>query len=253
MEALFPWILIAPLEALTMSFDRKTSLPESWGITIEMMDQPRCRIPFVDPDNIPEDLRKELAPLYERSRLNLGTVPRFLQMLGHSQVFVEAWGLIEFRVRFQYLQTDPDFLKTLQLVIIKTAILNHSNNCTAHNVDLGLAVGFDWDQIDALEGDDWKESALFTPGQKSAIRWAEIVTRGTTCEEDEVFTDLQKHFTTRQILEMTFYCGMWNLSGRLTEAFHQTVEPPGKRIAFQSIATGPETPKIATHAEGDSP
>jgi len=219
-----------------MSFDRKTSLPESWGITLEMMENPRCRIPFVDPDGIPDDLKKELAPLYERSRQNLGTVPRFVQMLGHSPALVEAWALIESRVRFAYLQTDPDFLKTLQLVIIKTAILNRSNNCTAHNVDLGLALGLNWDQIDALERDDWKESTLFTPWQKAAIRWAEAVTTGTAYGDDKAFADLQKHFTTRKIVEMTFYCGMWNLSGRLTEPFHQTVEPPGKRIAFRGWA-----------------
>jgi alkylhydroperoxidase family enzyme len=216
-----------------MSFDRKTSLPESWGITLEMMEGPRCRIPFVDPDRIPEDLQKELAPLYERTRQKLGTVPRFVQMLGHSPALVEAWGLIESRVRFAYLQTDGDFLKTMQLLIIKTAILNHSNNCTAHNVDLGLAVGLTWDQIDALEEDKWKESTLFTPGQKAAIRWADTVTHGTAYGDDDAFAELRKHFTTRQIVEMTFYCGMWNLSGRLTEPFHQTVEPPGKRIAFK--------------------
>jgi len=51
-----------------MGFDRKTSLPESWGITLEMMENPRCRIPFVDPDHIPGDLQKEPAPLHERSR-----------------------------------------------------------------------------------------------------------------------------------------------------------------------------------------
>ncbi|MEW6666441.1 MAG: hypothetical protein AB1512_14620 [Thermodesulfobacteriota bacterium] len=216
-----------------MSFDRKTSLPESWGITLEMMEDPRCRIPFVDPDLIPGDLQKELSPLYEHTRQKLGTVPRFVQMLGHSPALVEAWGLIESRVRFAYLQTDPDFLRALQLVIIKTAILNHSNNCTAHNVDLGLAVGLAWDQIDALERDDWKESTLFTLGQKAAIRWAEAVTKGTANGDNEAFADLERHFTTRQIVEMTFYCGMWNLSGRLTEPFHQTVEPPGKRIAFK--------------------
>jgi len=53
---------------IIMGFDRKTSLPESWGITLEMMENPRCRIPFVDPDHIPGDLQKEPAPLHERSR-----------------------------------------------------------------------------------------------------------------------------------------------------------------------------------------
>lgn len=49
---------------------------------------------------------------------------------------------------------------------------------------------------------------------------------------------MRRHFTTRQIVELTFLCGMWNLSGRVAEALHLVVEPPGRRIAFQ----GPGAP-----------
>lgn len=45
---------------------------------------------------------------------------------------------------------------------------------------------------------------------------------------------MQKYFTARQIVELTFICGMWNLSGRVAEALHLVVEPPGQRIAFQA-------------------
>lgn len=217
-----------------MGFDRKTSLPVAWDITIEMMEKPGCRIPLVDPEHIPEMLKRELTPLYQFTQQKTGSIPRFVQMLGHSPAFVEAWGLIESRVRFAYLQTDPDFMRTLQLVIVKTAILMHSNNCTAHNVDLGLEIGLSWDQMDALEENGWKESDLFTPAQKAAIAWAEAVTQGTAHDDDEVFRDLTRHFNAQKIVELTFYCGMWNLSGRLTEPFHQTVEPPGQRISFKA-------------------
>lgn len=217
-----------------MSFDRKTSLPESWGISIETMEKHGCRIPLVDPGHIPEKLARELTPQYQYAQQKMGRVPRFIQMLGHSPALIEAWGLIESRVRFAYLQADPDFMCTLQLVIIKTAILMHSNNCTAHNVDLGLEIGLTWDQMDALEEDGWKKSDLFTSAQKAAIAWAEAVTRQTAHDDDEVFRNLARYFDTRKIVELTFYCGMWNLSGRLTEPFHQMVEPPGRRISFKA-------------------
>ena len=44
---------------------------------------------------------------------------------------------------------------------------------------------------------------------------------------------MKEHFTTRQIVELTFICGMWNLSGRVATSLHLVVEPPGKRIEFQ--------------------
>tara|TARA_Y100000590_G_C15141115_1_gene796168 strand:- start:193 stop:357 length:165 start_codon:yes stop_codon:yes gene_type:complete len=44
---------------------------------------------------------------------------------------------------------------------------------------------------------------------------------------------MNKYFSNREIVELTFICGMWNLSGRLAEALHLVVEPPGSRIEFQ--------------------
>ena len=149
-----------------MTIDRKTDLPEAWGITREMMAKPEPRIPLIEPGHIPDELRSELEPFYTKSVEKWGTVPRYFQMLAHSPALVEAWQLVDSRVRFGYLKTDPEFLNVLQLVIVKTAIMNHG------------------------------------------------------------------HFTTRQIVEITFLCGMWCLSARLTEPFHLDVELPEDRIEF---------------------
>src|SRR5271169_2532082 len=107
-------------------------------------------------------------------------------MLAHSPVLVEAWQLIDSRVRFGYLKTDPEFLKILQLVIIKTAILNHGSYCTGHNVGLGRSVGLTWDQIDAVEaGNSTAESLL--PKEKAAVDWALAVNKGTARDDDKAF------------------------------------------------------------------
>ncbi len=215
-----------------MTIDRSTDLPEAWGITREMMARPKPRIPLIEPGHIPEELRKELEPFYNKSVEKWGTVPRFFQMLAHSPVLVEAWQLIDSRVRFGYLKTDPDFLKVLQLVIIKTAILNHGSYCTGHNVGLGRGVGLTWDQIDTVEGGGWSENESLSPREKAAVDWAVAVTTGTARDNDKLFETLKLHFTTRQIVEMTFLCGMWTLSARLTEPFHLDVELPEDRIEF---------------------
>ena len=48
------------------------------------------------------------------------------------------------------------------------------------------------------------------------------------------FQTLKCYFTNRQIVEMTFICGMWTLSARLTEPFHLDVELPEDRIDFNA-------------------
>lgn len=85
-----------------------------------------------------------------------------------------------------------------------------------------------------LPGDEWRDSDLFTDKEKASIWWADEVTHLRAKQNVAAFEAMKKHFTNRQIVELTFICGMWNLSGRIAEALHLVVEPPGKRIVFQT-------------------
>ena len=89
------------------------------------------------------------------------------------------------------------------------------------------------EQIALLDGDAWKESDSFNEKEKAVIRWADEVSQMTAKNNDFAFEEVKKYLTDRQIVELTFICGMWHLSGRLAEALHLVVEPPGGRIAFQ--------------------
>ncbi|MDW3180087.1 MAG: hypothetical protein R8J94_22115 [Acidimicrobiia bacterium] len=100
-------------------------------------------------------------------------------------------------------------------------------------MELGRALGLTQDQIDLLTGDGWRDSELFSEKEKAAIWWADEVTNLRAKQNKAAFQAMEQHFTTRQIVELTFICGMWNLSGRVAEALHLVVEPPGKRIEFQ--------------------
>ena len=101
-------------------------------------------------------------------------------------------------------------------------------------MELGRALGLTQDQINLLEGDDWKDNDLFDDKEKAVIRWADEVSKLTAKHNDFAFSEMKKYFSNRQIVELTFICGMWHLSGRLAEALHLVVEPPGGRIEFQA-------------------
>lgn len=101
-------------------------------------------------------------------------------------------------------------------------------------MELGRALGLTQDQINMLEGDDWNESDLFDDKEKAVIRWADEVSKFRAKNNDFAFNEMKKYFSNRQIVELTFICGMWHLSGRLAEALHLVVEPPGGRIEFQA-------------------
>jgi alkylhydroperoxidase family enzyme len=84
-----------------------------------------------------------------------------------------------------------------------------------------------------MEEDDWKESSLFSVKEKAVIRWAEEVSNLTAKENDLAFEEMRRYFSTEQLVSLTALCGMWNMTGRVAEALHLVVEPPGGRIAFQ--------------------
>jgi alkylhydroperoxidase family enzyme len=73
--------------------------------------------------------------------------------------------------------------------------------------------------------------------EKAVVRWAEEVTNLTAKGNEFAFEEMQRYFSTEQIVSLTVLCGMWNLTGRVAEALHLVVEPPGERISFQKGST----------------
>lgn len=111
-----------------MSINDVTGLTPDMGVTEEMMACSLPRVPLIDPENVPEDLKEELEPAYEWSTNMWGTVPRYLRMLGHAPAAVEAWQLLDQKLRINYLKSDPDYVKIEELVIVKTALITECNN-----------------------------------------------------------------------------------------------------------------------------
>ena len=111
-----------------MSYDEKIGLTEEMGVTEEMMACPLPRIPFVTPDAIPDEDRETLQPLYEWSQNMWGTVPRFIQLLSNAPPTAEAWMMLDQKLRIDRLKTDPDYIRLMELVIVKTALLTQCNN-----------------------------------------------------------------------------------------------------------------------------
>lgn len=182
----------------------------------------------------PETATGEARKVYDEAMRQWGTVSNFSQILGHSPSALQGWMFPNVAIRLDNVKTDPEYVKIQQLLIIKTSWLNQSAYCLSHNVDLGKGMGLSDEQIEAVKSGDYVNSPLFDARQKAAIRWAEVVTTMKAKDDDEAFQNMKKHFSERQIVELTVFCGMWNYSNRMCEALHIDLEPPEKRIKFQS-------------------
>ncbi len=181
----------------------------------------------------PETADAETRRVYDGVLEQWGRISNFSQVLAHQPAALQGWMLPNDAIRLHKVKTDPDYVKIQQLVIIKTSALNHSAYCMSHNVPLGKKIGLSEAQIAAAQGDDYMASPALDGRQKAAIRWAEAVTNLTARDDDDAFQAMRQHFSEKEIVELTVFCGMWNYSNRLCEALHVDLERPDKRIDFQ--------------------
>jgi len=181
----------------------------------------------------PETAEGETKEVYDGVTRQWGRISNFSKVLAHQPAALAGWMLPNESIRLKNVKTDPEYVKVQQLVIIKTSALNQSAYCMSHNVPLGRKVGLTAEQIAAAQGNNYMASPHLDDRQKAAVRWAEAVTKLTARDDDAAFAAMRQHFTEKQIVELTVFCGMWNYSNRLCEALHVDLERPDKRIEFQ--------------------
>ncbi len=189
-----------------------------------------ARVRMIKPEQADADTRKLYADVVRQ----WGHISNFSQVLAHQPAALAGWMLANESIRLNNVKSDPDYVRIQQLVIIKTSALNRSAYCMSHNVPLARKIGLTPAQIEAAQGSDYMNSGDLDERQKAAIRWAEAVTLMSARGDDDAFTAMNQHFSEKQIVELTVFCGMWNYSNRLCEALHVDLERPDKRIEFQN-------------------
>jgi alkylhydroperoxidase family enzyme len=188
-----------------------------------------ARVKMIPPETSDEDVKR----VYDGVVKQWGRISNFSKVLAHQPAALAGWMLPNESIRLKNVKSDPEYVKIQQLVIIKTSALNASAYCMSHNVPLGKKIGLSEAQIAAAQSNDYMTSPHLDERQKAAVRWAEAVTRMTARDDEAAFAAMKKHFSEKQIVELTVFCGMWNYSNRLCEALHVDLEHPEKRIEFQ--------------------
>ena len=175
-------------------------------------------IPVVTDD----EANPQQAVLFEHCSKMLGRVANAVRVAAHAPKIAQA--LLGFMIpTLREEITGVLSINIKVLAILKTSMLNSCDYCIGHNTALGRAVGFSDDQIAAIEG-DYQASELFTPAEKAAIAWAECLTLRTYRQKPEVMTELKKHFSNEQIVEITMVSGFFNFWNRFTDGLQVDIE-----------------------------
>ena len=90
---------------------------------------------------------------------------------------------------------------------------------------LGQALGLTDAEFDALQSDDYRQSALFNEREKAAMWWAAEMTQNTAKSNKAVWEEVRRLFSDAEIVEISLNAGMFAMINRLNDSFQTELEP----------------------------
>lgn len=125
----------------------------------------------------------------------------------------------------------PD-AKLRALLEIRVSQINGCAYCLDLHTTEARHLGESQQRLDCLAA--WPEAPFFTGRERAALAWAESVTRiAETRAPDEVYAEVKKHFSDRELVDLTVAIAMINAWNRLSVAFRsepkeRNLTPPAK-------------------------
>jgi len=148
-----------------------------------------------------------------------GRLINIYRLMLHSPALASAWFDLNQAVRYG---TEIDG-QCRELAVIRVAILNNVEYVIrAHGPAYALKEGLTPEQVAALS--DWQPSDLFDEKQRALLVYTDAVTRDLDVP-DAVFADVRKHFSERQVVELTMLIGAYNMLTRFLKALKVDPEP----------------------------
>jgi 4-carboxymuconolactone decarboxylase len=141
-----------------------------------------------------------------------GRLINIYRLMLHSPALANAWFDLNQAVRYG---TEVDG-QSRELAVIRVAILNEVEYVVrAHGPAYALKEGLTPEQVDALA--NWQPSKLFSEKQRALLAYTDAMTREISVV-DAVFAEIRKHFSERQVVELTMLIGAYNMLTRFLQA-----------------------------------
>ena len=109
------------------------------------------------------------------------------------------------------------------LLTVRVSQINHCPFCIDINSATLLQRGTSLDKVNALQV--WHESNLFDERERTALEYAEAVTRSDRDVDDDLMQMVRRHFDDDAILELTALIAFQNMSSKFNSAL--AVPPQG--------------------------
>lgn len=117
--------------------------------------------------------------------------------------------------------------KLYEAVYLRVSLINGCHYCTQHHIQGSKRAGLTPDEMKALKEGNY---AGFSAAEQVALRYAEKLTRTPDGASDGDFSELKKHYSDEQIVDLHMLIGLANLTNRVTGPLALEVEFPEEKI-----------------------
>ena len=140
------------------------------------------------------------------------------RQLLHSPAVADGWNGFMGAIRGQT-QLDGALR---EMVILLVAVLNRAPYEFAQHAPVARAEGVSQARVDAVG--TWRESALFDARERDVLAYAEAMTLAVQVPQP-VFDAARRHFSARELVELTATVASYNMVSRFLEALRIEIEP----------------------------
>jgi len=145
-----------------------------------------------------------------------------MQRLAYSQAAPEAVKALS--AGRTYLKTTDIEPRLRALVELRTSQINGCPFCIDTHSREARRADVDQQQLDLLSV--WRDTDLFDDRERAALAWTESVTRvAETNVPDEVYEEVKKHFSEKDLVDLTLTVAVMNAWNRLAISFRQNLKP----------------------------
>jgi len=155
--------------------------------------------------------------LFQKQEDSSGRVINLFKVLAHSPKIVRDWS----RLGTTLLRKGKLADDLRELAIIRVGELaNSAYELTAHRA-IGLNAGLSQEKVNDVA--NWQDSSHYNEIERAVLKYTDEVAIDIRAS-DETFADLQKHFSSQEIVELTVSIGYYGMVVRTLEPLQVDLE-----------------------------
>jgi uncharacterized peroxidase-related enzyme len=180
---------------------------------------------------LPVDHAPELKESFDRSVRNLGFVPNSLLIMQRKPKLVKAFAQLSAAVWDPDGEVDRGFKRLLAHVASRAAGCQY---CIAHTAGGALHLGVEEQKVAAVW--EYRTSPLFSSAERTALDFALAAASVPNDVSDEMFSEMRKHWTEGQIVEIVAVIALFGFLNRWNDTMGTPLEDEPIEVGERLLA-----------------